>query len=95
MCVLGAFLLGPMTKVMERREENGGYLNVEDEMRGLVNSAMDGLQGKRAESSGKKRREVGASAGANASSAEGAGASTGVSAYDGEVEQFGNMQVIS
>jgi hypothetical protein len=107
MCVLGAFLLAPATKMqqnwIERREANGP-INVEDEMRSLVSSAMEGVGYKQPEV--RKRRlsndgAASASSGAGpsaAAGASGASASSGVDGADttsGDVQQFGNMQVIT
>ena len=114
MCVLGALLLAPATKLqqnwIERREENGP-ISVEDEMRSLVSSAMEGVGYKQPEA--RKRRSsnsdagsdagpsASASAGAGAGAGPGAGASassgadTGAHSTGGDVQQFGNMQVIT
>ena len=112
MCVLGAFLLAPATKLqqnwIERREENGP-ISVEDEMRSLVSSAMEGVGYKQPEA--RKRRssnsDAGSDAGPSASASAGADAGTGAGASassgvdtgahttGGDVQQFGNMQVIT
>ena len=112
MCVLGAFLLAPATKLqqnwIERREENVP-ISVEDEMRSLVSSAMEGVGYKQPEA--RKRRssnsDAGSDAGPSASASAGAGAGAGAGASassgvdtgahttGGEVQQFGKMQVIT
>lgn len=114
MCVLGAFLLAPATKMqqqwLERRDENGSgsgaFANVEEEMRNLVSNAMEGVGYKAPE--GRRRKSSGAVAsgsgivsgtgdrepGAGASSGAGASA-TGSEGVNGDVQQFGNMQVIT
>lgn len=110
MCVLGAFLLAPATRLqqnwIEKREENGA-MNIEDEMRSLVSSAMEAVGHK--EPAARKRRSsntgdaasASASSGAGPSAAAGASAGSGgdggadTSANGGDVQQFGNMQVIT
>jgi hypothetical protein len=106
MCLLGAFLLAPATKLqqdwMERTEANGP-IDVEEEVRGLVSSALEGVGYKQPEA--RKRRSsnsdntsskpnTGSSAAAGASASS--GADTGADATDGHgVQRFGNMQVVT
>lgn len=96
MCVLGAFLLAPATKLqqnyLERKEENGTY-NVEDEMRSLVSSAMEGVGYKSPEP--KKRRSSNAGSASGSGSAAPSIASGTDATGGGDVQQFGNMQVIT
>ena len=105
MCVLGAFLLAPATKLqqnwIEKREANGP-INVEEEMRSLVSSAMEGVGYKQPEPRKRRASNEGASSassGAGPSAAAGAsassGADVGANATGGDVQQFGNMQVIT
>jgi hypothetical protein len=109
MCVLGAFLLAPATKMqqnwIERRETNGP-INAEVEMRSLVSSAMEGVGYKQPEARKRRSSDEGtafASSGAGPSAtasggASGASAASGAdvtAAAGGDVQQFGNMQVIT
>lgn len=93
MCVLGSFLLAPATRLqqsmMEKREENGP-LNVEDEMRNLVSSAMEGVGYKKPED----RRRRPSTSGDTTGDAGSAPSATG-EASGSDVQQFGNMQVIT
>ena len=85
--------------------EANGPINVEDEMRSLVSSAMEGVGYKQPEV--RKRRSSndaatsassGAGPSASAATASGASASSGADGADtssGDVQQFGNMQVIT
>lgn len=74
---------------MERREENGTF-SVEDEMRDLVSSAMEGVGYKQPE--GKKKR--------SGHSREASGSASGTQNATGDasgndVQQFGSMQVVT
>jgi hypothetical protein len=114
MCLLGAFLLAPATKLQQNwieKTEANGPIDVEEEIRSLVSSAMEGVGHKQPEV--RKRRSSNdetassssgtgssAPAGANASSSAGASASSGADAgaatTDGHgVQRFGNMQVVT
>jgi hypothetical protein len=114
MCLLGAFLLAPATKLQQNwieKTEANGPIDVEEEIRSLVSSAMEGVGYKQPEV--RKRRSSNneatssssgtgssAPAGANASSSAGASASSGPDAgaatTDGHgVQRFGNMQVVT
>jgi hypothetical protein len=110
MCVFGAFLLAPATRLqqswLEEREGNGRNGGVgsspssraEDEMRSLVSSAMEGVGHKRPE--GRKRHSSSAGGGGDKKPIEVTDATTtaaasGSSNGDGGVQQFGNMQVIT
>jgi hypothetical protein len=114
MCLLGAFLLAPATKLQQNwieKTEANGPIDVEEEIRSLVSSAMEGVGYKQPEV--RKRRSSNneatpsssgtassAPAGANASSSAGASASSGADAgaatTDGHgVQRFGNMQVVT
>lgn len=88
MCVIGSVLLAPATRMQqnweEKKQENGGSLSVEDEMRDLVSSAMEGV-GYKKSTGGRKRRSSGDGAGSESASASG----------NGGVQQYGNMQVVS
>ena len=106
MCLLGAFLLAPATKLqqnwIEKREANGP-IDVEEEIRGLVSSAMEGVGYKQPEV--RKRRssnsdttfpkpDAGPSAAPGTSPASGVNA--GAEATDGHgVQRFGNMHVVT
>lgn len=94
MCLLGSVLLAPMTRVMqtadERRENGNGAVNVEDEMRDLVSSAMEGV-GIKKSSGGRRRRSTGGGNNGNG----GAGGESASATGNGGVQQFGNMQVVS
>lgn len=114
MCLLGAFLLAPATKLqqdwIERKEANGA-IDVQEEIRGLVSSALEGVGYNQSDAT--KRRssnsdatsakpDAGSSAAAGANSSPGAGASAttgadaGANATDGHgVQRFGNMHVVT
>lgn len=95
MCVWGAFLLAPMTRLQqnlsEKRAENGSF-SAEDEIRDLVSSAMEGVGYKQPSSGSSKRRSNSAGVNGNGSGSADAGASA---SGNGGVQQFGNMQVVS
>jgi hypothetical protein len=95
MCALGAFLLAPATRLqqnfMEKRQENG-KINIEDEMKSLVASAMEGVGYKSSEEVRKRRSSNSEEASAGPSADDGAIATGETS---GDVQQFGNMQVIT
>ena len=114
MCLLGAFLLAPATKLQQNwieKTEANGPIDVEEEIRGLVSSAMEGVGYKQPEV--RKRRSSNtnttsassstapsAATGANASSGADANASSGAAggpdANGGHgVQRFGNMQVVT
>lgn len=114
MCLLGAFLLAPATKLQQNwieKTEANGPIDVEEEIRGLVSSAMEGVGYKQPEV--RKRRSsntdiASASSSTAPSAATGANASSGadVSASPGTaggadtngghgVQRFGNMQVVT
>ncbi|GAB7328740.1 hypothetical protein MBLNU13_g00649t2 [Cladosporium sp. NU13] len=106
MCLLGAFLLAPATKLQQNwaeRTEANGPIDVEEEIRGLVSSAMEGVGYKQPEA--RKRRssnsdttsakpDAGSSAAAGASSTSGADAGPDANGRHG-VQRFGNMHVVT
>ena len=106
MCLLGAFLLAPATKLQHNwaeRTEANGPIDVEEEIRALVSSAMEGVGHKQPEA--RKRRssksdttsakpEAGPSAGTGASCTSAADAGPDANGGHG-VQRFGNMQVVT
>jgi len=103
MCLLGAFLLAPATRLQQNyidRTEANGPINLEEEMRSLVSTATEGLGYKQSEPEVRKRRSSNSdtasvssstepsAAGASVSTSSGAGASAGSSA-DGAVNATG------
>jgi hypothetical protein len=97
MCVLGAFLLAPATKLqqnwMEKRQENG-TINVEDEMKQLVSSAMEAV-GHKSPEARKRQPSNSESTPTSASTDDGPSITDTVHTSGGDVQQFGNMQVIT
>jgi hypothetical protein len=114
MCLLGAFLLAPATKLQQdwiERKEANGPIDVQEEIRGLVSSALEGVGYNQSDAT--KRRssssdttsakpDAGSSAAAGANASPGAGASAttgaeaGANATDGHgVQRFGNMHVVT
>ena len=106
MCLLGAFLLAPATKLQQDwadRTEANGPIDVEEEIRGLVSSAMEGVGYKQPEA--RKRRpsnsdtasaksDTGSSAAAGASAVSSAGGGADANGGHG-VQRFGNMHVVT
>ena len=114
MCLLGAFLLAPATKLQQNwieKTEANGPIDVEEEIRSLVSSAMEGVGYKQPEVRKRRSSNTGtasASPGTGSSAAAEANASSGadVSASSGAaggadtngghgVQRFGNMQVVT
>jgi hypothetical protein len=76
---------------MEKRQENG-TTNVEDEMKQLVSSAMEAVGHKSPEA---RKRQSSNSESTSASADAGPSITDTVHASGGDVQQFGNMQVIT
>jgi hypothetical protein len=114
MCLLGAFLLAPATKLQQNwieRTEANGPIDVEEEIRGLVSSAMEGVGYKQPEvrkrrSSNTDKASAGLSTGSSAAAEANASSGADVSASSGAaggadtngghgVQRFGNMQVVT
>ena len=114
MCLLGAFLLAPATKLqqdwIERKEANGA-IDVQEEIRGLVSSALEGVGYNQSDVTKRRssnsettsaKTDAGSSAAAGANASPGAGASAtpghdaGAETADGHgLQRFGNMHVVT
>jgi hypothetical protein len=91
MCLLGAFLLAPATKLqqdwIERKEANGA-IDVQEEIRGLVSSALEGVgynqsDATKRRSSNNDTTSAKPDAGSNAAAGANASSSAGTSATPG------------